>query len=170
MTISSSRQVSRKRQISWAWWLKVCVYVDLTLEWESFTASWTTGHPEYGCFISKEKTLTNFDYDYQIMNVTGPWRECRVLVRLSPAWVFNRCSIQGSRGAVIWSIWRISPFQSITPGTIRWVRVQYDIILANSHGAIKICVIHWQLIAAVDLAALSFSKCFSKPSPWSQRK
>lgn len=31
-----------------------------------------TGHPEYGCFISKEKTLTNFDYDAQIMNVTGP--------------------------------------------------------------------------------------------------
>jgi len=32
----------------------------------------TLGHPEYGCFISKEKTLTNFDYDAQIINVTGP--------------------------------------------------------------------------------------------------
>ena len=29
------------------------------------------GHPEYGCFISKEKTLTNFDYDAQGMNITG---------------------------------------------------------------------------------------------------
>ena len=27
------------------------------------------GHPEYGCFISKDKTMTNFDYDHQIMNV-----------------------------------------------------------------------------------------------------
>jgi len=30
------------------------------------------GHPEYGCLISKEKTLTNFDHDAQIMNVTEP--------------------------------------------------------------------------------------------------
>ncbi|KAA1467624.1 hypothetical protein DENSPDRAFT_769509, partial [Dentipellis sp. KUC8613] len=30
------------------------------------------GHPEYGSFVSKDKTLTNFDYDAQIMNVTGP--------------------------------------------------------------------------------------------------
>jgi telomerase reverse transcriptase len=32
----------------------------------------STGHPEYGCFISRDKTLTNFDYDSQIMNVTSP--------------------------------------------------------------------------------------------------
>ncbi|KAF5382158.1 hypothetical protein D9615_004408 [Tricholomella constricta] len=30
------------------------------------------GHPDYGCFISKEKTLTNFDYGVQVSNVTGP--------------------------------------------------------------------------------------------------
>ena len=30
------------------------------------------GHPKYGCFISHEKTLTNFDYDDQIQNVTDP--------------------------------------------------------------------------------------------------
>ncbi|KDQ59314.1 hypothetical protein JAAARDRAFT_109214, partial [Jaapia argillacea MUCL 33604] len=30
------------------------------------------GHPEYGCFITKEKTMTNFNYDAQIMNVTSP--------------------------------------------------------------------------------------------------
>jgi hypothetical protein len=35
--------------------------------------SWETeGHPEYGCFISKAKTLTNFDFDAEIMNVTQP--------------------------------------------------------------------------------------------------
>ncbi|KAF9446606.1 hypothetical protein P691DRAFT_673176, partial [Macrolepiota fuliginosa MF-IS2] len=30
------------------------------------------GHQEYGCFIAKEKTMTNFDYDHQIMNVVDP--------------------------------------------------------------------------------------------------
>ncbi|GLB40371.1 putative telomerase reverse transcriptase [Lyophyllum shimeji] len=30
------------------------------------------GHPEYGCFIAKEKTLTNFDYGIQVSNVTEP--------------------------------------------------------------------------------------------------
>ncbi|RDB25955.1 Telomerase reverse transcriptase [Hypsizygus marmoreus] len=30
------------------------------------------GHPEYGCFISKDKTLTNFDFDAEISNVTEP--------------------------------------------------------------------------------------------------
>ncbi|KAF8896298.1 hypothetical protein BD779DRAFT_1385580, partial [Infundibulicybe gibba] len=34
------------------------------------------GHPEYGCFISKEKTFTNFDYDAQISNVTEPQQRC----------------------------------------------------------------------------------------------
>ncbi|KAF9468018.1 hypothetical protein BDZ94DRAFT_1154856, partial [Collybia nuda] len=34
------------------------------------------GHPEYGCFISREKTLTNFDYDAQILNVTEPKQRC----------------------------------------------------------------------------------------------
>ncbi|KAG5646942.1 hypothetical protein DXG03_001665 [Asterophora parasitica] len=33
------------------------------------------GHPEYGCFISKEKTLANFDFDDQVSNVTGPKQE-----------------------------------------------------------------------------------------------
>jgi len=30
------------------------------------------GHPEYGCFIGQDKTLTNLDYDAQIMNVVEP--------------------------------------------------------------------------------------------------
>ncbi|RXW18136.1 hypothetical protein EST38_g7715 [Candolleomyces aberdarensis] len=30
------------------------------------------GHPEYGCFIGKDKTLTNFDHGAQIMNVVEP--------------------------------------------------------------------------------------------------
>ncbi|KAL9714258.1 Telomerase reverse transcriptase [Leucoagaricus gongylophorus] len=35
----------------------------------SFLDMMNQGHPEYGCFISKDKTMTNFDYDHQIMNV-----------------------------------------------------------------------------------------------------
>ncbi|KAF5359331.1 hypothetical protein D9756_003256 [Leucocoprinus leucothites] len=35
----------------------------------SFLKMMNEGHPEYGCFISKEKTMSNFDYDHQIMNV-----------------------------------------------------------------------------------------------------
>jgi hypothetical protein len=31
-----------------------------------------SGHPEYGCFISQEKTLTNFDHDDQLLNVVDP--------------------------------------------------------------------------------------------------
>lgn len=34
------------------------------------------GHPEYGCMISEEKTLTNFDYDAQIMNAIPPGQKC----------------------------------------------------------------------------------------------
>ncbi|KAG6862537.1 hypothetical protein C0995_000085 [Termitomyces sp. Mi166 len=34
-----------------------------------FLAMMNKGHPEYGCFISMEKTLTNFDYETQILNV-----------------------------------------------------------------------------------------------------
>jgi hypothetical protein len=30
------------------------------------------GHPEYGCFISPDKTLTNFDHDDQLLNVVDP--------------------------------------------------------------------------------------------------
>ncbi|ESK87254.1 telomerase reverse transcriptase [Moniliophthora roreri MCA 2997] len=39
----------------------------------SFVDMMNKGHPEYGCFISKAKTFTNFDYNEDIMNVTGPW-------------------------------------------------------------------------------------------------
>ncbi|KIM67561.1 hypothetical protein SCLCIDRAFT_107808, partial [Scleroderma citrinum Foug A] len=42
----------------------------------SFLDVMTKGHPEYGCMISKEKTVTNFDYDVQIMNVTSPTQTC----------------------------------------------------------------------------------------------
>lgn len=37
--------------------------------------TWIKGHPEYGCFISKDKTLTNFDYNAEIMNVTEPQQQ-----------------------------------------------------------------------------------------------
>lgn len=43
----------------------------------------TAGHPEYGCTISEEKTLTNFDYDAQIMNVIPPGQRCMSLNVLS---------------------------------------------------------------------------------------
>ncbi|KAF8239742.1 hypothetical protein L208DRAFT_1236101, partial [Tricholoma matsutake] len=39
------------------------------------------GHPEYGCFISKEKILTNFDYDSEVLNVTGPKQKGSVGIR-----------------------------------------------------------------------------------------
>ncbi|KAF8440397.1 hypothetical protein L210DRAFT_3319167, partial [Boletus edulis BED1] len=39
---------------------------------ESFLGMMNAGHPEYGCTISQEKTLTNFDYDVDIMNVIPP--------------------------------------------------------------------------------------------------
>ncbi|KAH0833044.1 hypothetical protein J3R83DRAFT_12035 [Lanmaoa asiatica] len=39
---------------------------------KSFLQTMIAGHPEYGCMISQEKTLTNFDYDEQIMNVVSP--------------------------------------------------------------------------------------------------
>ena len=40
-----------------------------------------TGHPEYGCFISKEKTLTNFDCEDNLLNPiipseSGMWPHC----------------------------------------------------------------------------------------------
>jgi len=45
------------------------------------------GHPEYGCLISQDKTLTNFDYDAQIMNVTEPQQQhfpwCGFLINMN---------------------------------------------------------------------------------------
>lgn len=31
-----------------------------------------TGHPEYGCSISQEKTLSNFDYRDNVLNMVDP--------------------------------------------------------------------------------------------------
>ena len=44
-------------------------FVPCNLFW---LATWIEGHPEYGCLISQDKTLTNFDYDAQVTNVTEP--------------------------------------------------------------------------------------------------
>ena len=57
------------------------------------------GHPEYGCFISKDKTMTNFDYDHQIMNVIDQ--------RARRAWSFfilNPSSLKGitHRFPLVW--------------------------------------------------------------------
>ncbi|KAI0303744.1 hypothetical protein B0F90DRAFT_1626179, partial [Multifurca ochricompacta] len=34
------------------------------------------GHPEYGCFISLEKTLTNFECGQHVVRVTEPGQSC----------------------------------------------------------------------------------------------
>ncbi|KAF8690235.1 hypothetical protein AX14_003047 [Amanita brunnescens Koide BX004] len=39
---------------------------------KSFLDMMKKGHPKYGCSISHDKTLTNFDHGHQIMNVTEP--------------------------------------------------------------------------------------------------
>ncbi|KAG2017771.1 hypothetical protein CC2G_007253 [Coprinopsis cinerea AmutBmut pab1-1] len=39
---------------------------------KAFLEMMNNGHPEYGCFISKDKTLTNFDYGTDVMNVVDP--------------------------------------------------------------------------------------------------
>lgn len=39
------------------------------------------GHPEYGCFIGKDKTLTNVDYDAQVMNLVDPLAKSESLLR-----------------------------------------------------------------------------------------
>ncbi|KAG7444681.1 uncharacterized protein BT62DRAFT_899516, partial [Guyanagaster necrorhizus] len=42
-----------------------------------FLCMMNEGHPEYGCFISKEKTMTNFDYGHHVLNVTNPHQQCK---------------------------------------------------------------------------------------------
>ncbi|KAF8627995.1 hypothetical protein AX15_004120 [Amanita polypyramis BW_CC] len=42
------------------------------LKARSFLDIMKKGHPKYGCFISHEKTLTNFNYNYQTQNLTDP--------------------------------------------------------------------------------------------------
>ncbi|KAJ3814103.1 hypothetical protein F5876DRAFT_33727 [Lentinula aff. lateritia] len=44
------------------------------------------GHLEYGCFVSRDKTLTNFDHDEQIMSVVSPNQDCMVRYRWSGNW------------------------------------------------------------------------------------
>ncbi|KAH9063858.1 hypothetical protein EDB87DRAFT_1534285, partial [Lactarius vividus] len=34
------------------------------------------GHPEYGCFISPEKTLTNFECYLHVVRVMEPEQKC----------------------------------------------------------------------------------------------
>lgn len=40
---------------------------------QGFLKEMYAGHPEYGCFVAKDKTLTNFDIpDGNLMNVLDP--------------------------------------------------------------------------------------------------
>ncbi|KAL1739342.1 hypothetical protein HDZ31DRAFT_49544, partial [Schizophyllum fasciatum] len=43
--------------------------ISFTCSIEALNHPIPTGHPDYGCFIAREKTLTNFDYDEQVMNI-----------------------------------------------------------------------------------------------------
>ncbi|KIY44166.1 hypothetical protein FISHEDRAFT_52602, partial [Fistulina hepatica ATCC 64428] len=48
------------------------------------------GHPDYGCFISRDKTLTNFDFDEQVLNVMQPSQRSKEHTAF-PAFVSNIC-------------------------------------------------------------------------------
>lgn len=48
------------------------------------------GHPEYGCFITKEKTMSNFDYDHQVMNVVDSRTRREYMI------VSGRCHLIGT--------------------------------------------------------------------------
>ena len=43
-----------------------------------------TGHPEYGCFISKDKSLTNFDHP-ELVNIVDPRSRSQLSYLLVPA-------------------------------------------------------------------------------------
>ncbi|KAE9405113.1 hypothetical protein BT96DRAFT_357770 [Gymnopus androsaceus JB14] len=40
------------------------------------------GHPEYGCFVSRDKTVANFDFDEQVLNVIPPKQDCMASTHL----------------------------------------------------------------------------------------
>jgi len=71
------------------------------------------GHPEYGCFISKEKTLTNFDDTTQIMNITEPGQQRELLPELYWPLHLDIKLFHGAQifhGVVSWSTWLTSLF------------------------------------------------------------
>lgn len=86
------------------------------------TTDWYLGHPEYGCFISKEKTLTNFDYDYEVLNVTGPKQQGIIIIKA--VYLINNLH-QHSHGVDIWSIWPICRWQQ----TIQDIMEQASLIV-----------------------------------------
>jgi hypothetical protein len=47
----------------------------MTVSRDYLSISSQQGHPEYGCFISKDKTMTNLDFGIEIMNVTEPMQK-----------------------------------------------------------------------------------------------
>lgn len=70
-------------------WIDDYLYVTTSLEKaKQFLDVMCEGHPEYGCIISKQKTLTNFEHDsIQAANITErnrkrfPW--CGLLIKMS---------------------------------------------------------------------------------------
>src|SRR6266481_5149066 len=57
------------------------------------------GHPEYGCFISAEKTLTNFDTDEHVINRTLPGQKGGHASRCSMYIIDMQSKLQCSLGA-----------------------------------------------------------------------
>ncbi|PPQ76237.1 hypothetical protein CVT26_008145, partial [Gymnopilus dilepis] len=37
-------------------------------------------HPEYGCFIAQDKTLTNFEHGDNVLNVVDPTQRSRTII------------------------------------------------------------------------------------------
>lgn len=67
---------------------------------KSFLETMIAGHPEYGCTISQEKTLTNFDYGAQVMNVIPPGQKCTIFRVLSE----KALTEVASSLSLVWSI------------------------------------------------------------------
>jgi telomerase reverse transcriptase len=86
------------RQVLMRWvddYLLVTTNIDKARD---FLRMMNEGHPEYGCFISRDKTYTNFAVDEQIMNVTMPNQERKWVHVLRH---FDTDFDQDFRGAVI---------------------------------------------------------------------
>ncbi|OJA16662.1 hypothetical protein AZE42_09265, partial [Rhizopogon vesiculosus] len=71
-------------------WIDDYLYVTTSLEKaKRFLDVMCEGHPEYGCIISQEKTMTNFEHDsIQAVNVTDPGQKldfpwCGLLINMS---------------------------------------------------------------------------------------
>jgi hypothetical protein len=57
------------------------------------------GHPEYGCIISKEKTLTNFEHEsIEAAYITKPTQKCMI-----HSFLLFRC-LMANRFSLVWFV------------------------------------------------------------------